>query len=123
MNHDDNIDIIVSWGYNGTVEILSNDGTGTSFGILWEDSNFASSVLHIHANDFNNDGNRDLYLGEYNGNMNVRLGDGNGIFTTFWEDILVEESGFVGHLGDVNQDGCVDIVAGEFGIVRIFKNH
>ena len=120
FNSDGHVDIAVSYDYNGSIELLLNDGSGSNFTPIWQRPNPQYTTFNIHSGDFNRDGIQDLYLGTFDGLMDVILGDNQGGFSPYWSNTI--PGGYSGHLADFNMDGCMDIVAGEHGMVRLFES-
>lgn len=117
FNNDNNIDLyITNLATNaGIVEnrFFLGDGTGS-----FVDSNFFGNTWHSSdsaAADFNNDGNMDLYVVNFDlGGNKVYLGDGGGYFPASYDHGNPVQS-FAVTAADFNNDGNMDVYIANVG--------
>jgi uncharacterized protein (DUF2141 family) len=118
--------------YYGSIKVFTNDGSGnfTSAPNLQSggvDINAGSTPSPVFA-DINGDGDLDLYVGNYAGNIMVFSNNGSGIFTALPN---LQAGGTDIDLGfyatpkftDIDGDGDLDLYAGEYsGAIKVFTN-
>lgn len=131
IDGDGDMDLFIG-EYNGTISEYKNDGSG----------NFVfSEKLKADGNDINisyysspafadldNDGDMDLYIGEYYGKINVFTNDGNGNFS-FSGNLLADAvnidvgSHAVPTFADIDKDSDLDLFIGETdGLIHTYTN-
>ena len=112
FNNDGNEDLAAADNDSGTITVRLGAGDGT-FAMQAAGSPFAApdSPNEIAVGDFNNDGDEDLATAELSGGVAVRLGDGNGAFTTQSPGSPFATGNFPVSVtvGDFNNDGAEDL--------------
>jgi hypothetical protein len=111
FNHDGNVDLAETSGFDNTVIILLGDGKGgfaPAAGSPILGFNFPEAV---RIGDFNNDGLLDLVVANGNGNtVSILLGNGDGTFTAAaGSPVPVGGFPFFVAVADFNGDGSADV--------------
>lgn len=118
FNGDGRIDLAVGSGTNtsNAVSIRLGDGAGGFTSPAVAEVRFNSQVLSVAIADFNRDGRQDFAVTQDNGAgmVSIRLGDGNGGFTSPAVPNIPIPGAFLGvvAIGDFNGDGNPDFAAG-----------
>ncbi|NDC39929.1 MAG: hypothetical protein EBZ48_18180, partial [Proteobacteria bacterium] len=116
LNGDGILDLVTggTGGANGYVSVRLGQGDG-NFGGASSYATGTSSVAALSLEDLNGDGFLDLLVagnnGSSNGQVTVRLGNGNGTFGSTITTYAAETGGTLTMaLGDLNTDGTPDLV-------------
>ncbi|HEX7320747.1 MAG TPA: VCBS repeat-containing protein, partial [bacterium] len=130
IDADNDYDLFVGCA-EGTVYFYRNTGTPASPNMVYVTSNYTSDVGNTSAPSFvdiDNDGDLDLFIGEYIGNVNWYRNTGNASSPSWsfvrrhYVDIDMNSS-CTPTLVDIDNDGDKDLFAGEWvGFIDYYQN-
>jgi len=127
VDGDDDLDIYVTRFHGGSA-LYQNDGDGT-FSEITDSAGVTVSgwATGCALEDFDSDGDLDLYVGRFYSNNYMFENDGSGRFTDVTSSAAVGDSGLertsVGiTAGDLDGDGDVDIYCGNHKRNTLFRN-
>ncbi len=131
LDNDNDFDLYI--GNEGRIYVYINDGNGnfSANGFLQADTSdiyIDGGVASPTFADIDNDGDEDLYVGCWNGQIEVFLNDGEGNFTS--NGYLRADGSYILFgsdaspvFADVDNDGDLDLYIGnKYGYVRLFTN-
>ena len=125
---DDDGDLDAAIGAGTIARILVNDGTGHFVDSRqWLGHGLGDGVTDLEFFDADGDGDLDLYVAINSsglfgdGNNQVWLNDGNGVFDQTTEILIGEVSTPEAAVGDIDDDGDIDLVNGNFTENRVWR--
>ncbi|MEO0185820.1 MAG: VCBS repeat-containing protein, partial [candidate division WOR-3 bacterium] len=130
INADGDFDLFIGWA-EGTVYYYRNDGTPTTPNMVYVTDSFTTDLGNTTAPSFvdiDNDGDLDMFVGEYIGNVNFYRNTGSATNPNMsyvrrhYVDIDMNSSSTPTFV-DIDNDGDYDMFAGEWvGIIDYYQN-
>jgi len=123
LNKDGKADIVTTNFEGGNVSVLLADGKSGFHETAGSPFDSNKQPFAIAIGDLNGDGNLDLAVGHYSGQitdtsgdrMTIMLGAGDGAFRQEWSQLVPGKAPTRVAIGDVNGDGIDDAVFGNYG--------
>jgi len=123
LNKDGKADIVTTNFEGGNVSVLLADGKGGFHETSGSPFDSNKQPFAIAIGDLNADGNLDLAVGHYSGQitdtsgdrMTIMIGTGDGTFRQAWSQLVPGKAPTRVAIGDVNGDGIDDVVFGNYG--------
>lgn len=131
IDGDNDLDLYVG-EYDGIINVFTNDGSGnlTSVGYLQSNSSnidVGNNSIPVFA-DVDKDNDLDLYIGEYDGVVNVYLNDGEGNFTfngyiQAGSSLINENKNSIPVFANIDNDAIYNLYVGRNdGTINVFTN-
>jgi len=131
IDNDGDFDLFVG-EFDGNLNFYRNTGTATNPVFTLETANFASIAVGRYSNpnftDIDNDGDFDLFVGEFDGNLNFYRNTGtiaNPAFTFVTSNFasIAVGSFSTPSFADIDNDGDFDLFVGEYdGGLHFYRN-
>jgi len=131
LDEDGDLDLYVGERYNSHINVFLNNGSGvfTSSGLFQADGadlTISQYALPAFA-DIDEDGDLDLYVGDWYGGIHVFSNDGSGYFSAESDLEYVTPINFGYYtactFADIDEDGDLDLyLGGQFGKVYQYQN-
>ncbi|MBN2892398.1 MAG: T9SS type A sorting domain-containing protein [Bacteroidales bacterium] len=129
LDEDGDLDLFIG-NYSGYIVVFTNNGSGIFSGLGLFQANGANLDVGDYATivftDFENDGDLDLFVGNYDGNIKGYLNNGSGIFTGGGNFIADGTEIDVGKFAkpffvDIDDDSDIDLLVGNYyGNINVF---